>query len=253
MSVPYGSSAEILPEFTRLAASRGKAAGQLCSPPLAQFGHLRSFNHLCWQSAENLDSSPTLIERDSYTYVPSLISTGPKDLVRAIFLLIFFGLILFGAYALQWVYYFSGALIFAAACIGLPAFAYLVWRFLYNNGRSGNPIQRRFGPIFLACFPTFGLIVSVSIINQQGSRQATLMTGELVSGYNSSGAHGYRINTVAHSKVKFTLEGSPEVYSVRAPLARMNNLKPGNDIFVCRKKGLLFISYYELTALDQCV
>ena len=142
---------------------------------------------------------------------------------------------------------------FIAACIGLPAFAYLVWRYLYNSGRSGTPIQRRFGPVFLACFPTFGLYVSAAILNQQGSLEATLMTGELESGYNSRGGHGYRVKTVAHSQVEFTLEGSSDVYSVRAPLVHMGNLEPGNIVYICKKKGLLFITYYELTALNMCV
>ena len=71
-------------------------------------------------------------------------------------------------------------------------------------------------------------------------------------GYNSPGGHGYRARTVAHSKLDFTLDGSSYVYSVRAPLAYMTNLEPGNPVNVCKKKVILFITYYDLTALDTC-
>ena len=173
--------------------------------------------------------------------------------MRALFLLVSFSLTIFGAFGLQWIYYYSSALMVIAAGIGLPAFSYLNWRYLYNSGCSGTPIQRRFGPIFLACFQSVGLYVSAALLNQQGSHEATLVTGELESGYNSPGGHVRGFRTVAHSQVEFTLEGSSDVYSVRAPLVHMGNHEPGNIVYICKKKGLLFFTYYELTALDMCV
>lgn len=160
---------------------------------------------------------------------------------------------LFGAYGLQWVYYYSTTMMIVAAAIGLPLFAFLIWRFLYNSGRSGTVIQRRFGPIFIACFPTIGLFTSLAILNQQGNRDAILLDGTIVSGYRSDGAHGRHVKTVAHSKVEFTLGNSSTVYSVRAPLAQLYNSRPGNLVYVCKKKGLLFVTYYELTAPNECV
>jgi len=41
-----GSSAEILPQIRRLAASEGKAAAPLSSNPPSQYGQLQSFNRL---------------------------------------------------------------------------------------------------------------------------------------------------------------------------------------------------------------
>jgi len=166
--------------------------------------------------------------------------------------LLFLLLSLVGVYLFQWVFFFNRALVVLGVLVGAPFFAYIIWRDVYSSGRSGTKIQQRVGPLLFSCFCTPGPIIILAFLNQQTSHQAELVKGTLVSGEYSSLFEGHRITVVEHTKINFTLEGSTDVLKVRAPGVYAQDFDGGLTVYVCRQKGLLFMTYFEIASLGKC-